>query len=208
MSITKKLLLVLVGGFSLFSCIKHVVIPPPLPIVQLDASFRADTNGIMIVYSKGVNGFDMKATNFREINTPPQLSSIKYFCTMESVNVVEYFKVSLGRDTWNSSSGNFPPVNQFKVYFESLATLNIPFSDNADTGVIMEWRDANNKIWKTSQDSPLPQFFKLLSVSQESDEFGDYLKFTAEFAATFYSPDGLESKYLNNGLFVGYFQNN
>ncbi len=208
MSSMKKILFVLLGGFTLFSCIKHVVIPPPLPLVELDASFRADTNGVLITYTKGVNGFDMTPSNFREINTPPQLSSIKYFCSMQSVNVVDYFKVSIGRDTWNSTSGNFPAVNQFKVYFESLATLNVPFSNSADAGVLLEWRDANNQVWKTDQNSPLPQYFKFLSVKQESDEFGDYLKFVAEFSATFYSPDGSQSKTLNNGLFVGYFKNN
>lgn len=206
MTTMKHLILVLLGGFSLFSCIKHVVIPPPLPMVELNASFLADTNGVQLSYIKGLNGFDIKATNYREILTPPQASNIKYFCSMESTSLVEYFKVSIGRDYWNAQSGPFPAVNQFKVFFESLT--NVPFSDDANAGVVLEWRDANNQVWKTKADSAFPQSFNFVSVSQESDENGDYLKFNAVFTATFYSPDESQTRTLNNGVFIGYFQNN
>lgn len=206
MATLRNLAFVLLGVSSLFSCIKHVVIPPPLPMVELNASFLADTNGTQISYIKGINGFDIKATNYREILSPPQQSNITYFCSMESINLIESFKVSIGRDFWSSANGAFPPVNQFRVFFESLT--NVPFSDNANAGVVLEWRDANNQFWKTQANSPFPQTFQFVNVKQESDETGDYLKFTAVFSATFFSPDGSQQRTLNNGLFVGYFKNN
>ena len=205
MSSMKNFVLILLGGATLFSCIKHEVIPPPLPQVELNASFVADTNGTQISYIKGLNGFDIKATNYREILTPPLQSNIKYFSSIESINLVEYFKVSIGRNFWNASSGAFPPVAQFRVYFESM--LSIAFSDDATTGVYLEWRDANNQLWTSKEDSVLPQSFSLVAVSQESDESGDYLKFTAVFTATLYSPDESQTRTLNNGVFTAYFLN-
>lgn len=202
----KNLLVILISGVFMFSCIKHVVIPPPLPQVDLSASFVADTNGVQIAYVTDVNGFFVQATNYREILSSPQPSNIKYFSTMQSSNLTDLFKVSIGRDFWDASTGPFPPVNQFRVYFESM--MAVPFSDNADEGVVLEWRDSNNQLWKTSQDSPLPQYFEFTSVVQESDEEGDYVRFTMIFTATFYSPDMSQTRTLTNGQYVGYFKNN
>jgi len=81
----------------------------------------------------------------------------------------------------DAASGPFPSVNQFRVYFESMLNVSLPFSDNANQGIMLEWRDANNQLWKTSETSPLPQSFIFTSISQESDEEGDYVKFTASF---------------------------
>lgn len=209
MSTMKNIVLVIFGGLSLFSCIKHEVIPPPRPEVELNASFRADTNGFPIIYSKGVSGFDIKTSDIREILTPPQFSNIKYFSSIESVNLVEYFKVSIGRDFWSAASGNYPPIGQFKIYFENLmASMSVAFSDDATTGVALEWRDANNQLWRSREEAVTPQIFSFTSVSQESDESGDYLKFRATFTATLYSLDESESRFLQNGEFVAYFKNN
>jgi hypothetical protein len=206
MSKLKYFIIAFVGITSLFSCIDHVVIPPPLPEVDLSASFSCDTNGTQINYTKGLNGFDVLATNYREVLTPPQPSNIKYFSSIQSTSLVEYFKVSIGRDFFDAADGPFPPVDQFRVFFESFTA--VPFSDNAEAGVHLEWRDANNQVWKTKANSGLPQAFNFVSVSQESDESGDYLKFSAVFTATFFSPDESQTITLNNGLYFGYFKNN
>jgi hypothetical protein len=204
----KNLLVILISGGFLFSCIKHVVIPPPLPQVDLSATFVADTNGTQFGYATDVNGFYVQATNYREILSSPQPSNIKYFSAILSTNFTDLFKVSIGRDYWDAVNGPFPPVNQFRVYFESMRNVSLPFSDDANSGVMLEWRDANNQLWKTSASSPLPQSFVFTSVVQESDEEGDYVRFTANFSATFYSPDMSQQRTLNNGQYVGYFKNN
>lgn len=202
----KNLIVILISGGFFFSCIKHVVIPPPLPQVDLSASFVADTSGVQIGYVKGVNGFYVQATNYREILTSPQPSNIKYFSAIQSTNLTDMFKVSIGRDLWDAANGPFPPVSQFKVFFESMT--NVAFSDDADAGVFLEWRDSNNQLWKTSQSSPNPQSFIFTSRVQESDEEGDYVRFTAIFSATFYSPDLSQTRTLTNGQYTGYFKNN
>jgi hypothetical protein len=202
----KHVFITFLGALTFSSCIEHVVIPPPVPVVELDGSFLADTFGTQISYVNGVNGFYLSASNFRQILTPPMQSNAKYFSTIQSTNLVDMFKVSIGKVNWISTDGTFPPVPQWRIYFESLT--NVPFSENAENGVELEWRDSNNEVWKTSETSPNPQSFNFIEVSQESDEDGDYLKYKAVFTATFYSPDGLESRTLNNGYIVGYFQNN
>jgi hypothetical protein len=204
----KNLLVILISGGFLFSCIKHVVIPPPLPVVDLSASFSADTNGVQISYIKDLNGFYVQATNYREILSSPQPSNIKYFSTIQSSNLTDLFKVSVGRDFWDAANGTFPTVGQFKVYFESMLNVSLPFSDDATQGVLLEWRDSNNQLWKTVAASPQPKSFVFTSITQESDESGDYVKFTAVFTATFFSPDMSQQRTLTNGQYVGYFKNN
>jgi len=202
----KNIWIILLSAATFSSCIKHVVIPPPLAQVDLSASFVADTSGAQIGYVKGVNGFYVQATNYREILTSPQPSNIKYYSAILSTNLQDLFKVSIGRDFWDASAGPFPPANQFRVFFESLS--NVPFSNDGDNGVMLEWRDSNNQLWKTSATSPNPQSFFFTSISQESDEAGDYVRFSATFSATFYSPDMSQTRTLTNGQYVGYFQNN
>jgi len=75
----KNLLVILISGGFLFACIKHVVIPPPLPQVDLSSTFIADTNGVQIGYATDINGFFVQATNYREILSSPQPSNIKYY---------------------------------------------------------------------------------------------------------------------------------
>jgi hypothetical protein len=201
-----SIVLFLLGG--LFSCIKHEVIPPPLPQVDLNGTFRADTNGAQFGYSSGVNGFFVQATNYREILSSPQPSNIKYFSAIQSSAANDMFKVSIGRDFWDAATGAFPSVNQFKTYFETRRNVSLQFSDDANNGVMLEWRDANNQIWRTSASSPLPQSFMFTSIVQESDEMGDYVKFTASFSATFYSADMSQQRTLTNGSYSGFFKNN
>ena len=209
MATLKYFAIFIVGGMSLFSCIKHEIIPPPRPMVELTGTFSADTNGSQITYIKGLNGFDVVATNYREILSPPQASSITYFSSMESTNLFESFRLSVGREFWNAADGQFPNVNLFRLYFENLKNLlSVPFSDDATQGVSLQWRDANNQLWRSKSDSPFPQSFVFLSVSQESDETGDYVKFVSVFTATLYSLDGTQTVTLNNGTFTGYFKNN
>jgi hypothetical protein len=195
----------LVAGFTA-SCIKHEVIPPPKPKVDLSSSFMADTSGFPIVYTKDVDGFFVEATNFRELQASPQLSNILYFNTMRSTNYADLFRVSVGRCYWDAANGQFPSVSQFKLFFEGMT--NPGFSDDGINGVMLEWRDSNSQLWRSRQNSTQPQNFVFTSILQESDEDGDYVKFSSEFSCYLYSLDGLDSVRFDNGRYSSFFKNN
>ena len=65
----KFFLLAIVTSGIIASCVKHEVIPPPKPQVDLSSSFSADTSGTTISYVKDVDGFYIEATNFRAIQS-------------------------------------------------------------------------------------------------------------------------------------------
>jgi hypothetical protein len=197
-------ILTLTGVLS--SCVEHEVIPPPKPVVDLSSSFRADTGEVTIVYTKDVDGFFIDATNFRELQTSPQLSSIKYINTISSTSNVQYVRFRIGKAFWDDASGNFPSLSQFQLFFDN--STNPLFSVGGEQGVEIEWRDANNKIWKTTPDTEEPQAFQFTSLVQESDESGDYMKFNAVFSCTLYSADGQDSVRFDNGSYSSYFRNN
>jgi hypothetical protein len=188
------------------SCIKHEVIPPPKPKVDLSSSFTADTSGFPLVYTKDVDGYFVEATNFRELQASPQLSNIVYYNTIRSTNYADLFRVSVGRAYWDAANGQFPSVSQFKLFFEGLSNPN--FSDDGINGIMLEWRDSSNKLWRTREASTQPQNFVFTSILQESDEIGDYVKFTSEFSAYLYSLDGLDSIRFENGRYSSFFKNN
>jgi hypothetical protein len=188
------------------SCIKHEVVPPPLPKVDLSSSFTADTSGATLIYTKDVEGFFVEATNFRELQASPQLSNIVYYNTIRSTNYADLFRISVGRAFWDAANGQFPSVSQFKLFFEGLT--NPGFSDDGINGVMLEWRDRNNQLWHTREASTQPQNFVFTSITQESDEDGDYVKFSAEFSCYLYSLDGLDSVRFENGRYSSYFKNN
>lgn len=202
----KFFLLAIVTSGIAASCVKHEVIPPPKPQVDLSSSFSADTSGTNISYVRDVDGFYIEATNFREIQTSPQLSSIVYLNTIRSTNYTDLFKVSFGRAYWDAASGDFPSVSQFKLFFEGM--MNPNFSDDGQDGIMLEWRDANNVLWRSREASTQPQDFVFTSIVQESDEEGDYVKFTSEFSCYLYSLDELDSVKFENGRYSSYFVNN
>lgn len=191
---------------ALASCIKHEVIPPPKPQVDLSSSFSADTNGTSIIYVKDVDGFLIEATNFRQLQTSPQQSSIIYLNTIRSTNYSDLVKFSVGRAYWDAIGGSFPSVSQFKLFFEGM--MNPNYSDDGQNGVMIEWRDSQNKLWRSREASTQPQTFVFTSISQESDEDGDYIKFSSEFSCYLYSLDNLDSVRFENGNYSSYFKNN
>lgn len=193
----------------LVSCVKHEVIPPPKPEVDLSTSFVADTNGTSISYVNDVDGFSVETTSFRELQSSPQLSSIIYFNTIRSTNYSDLFKISVGRAFWDAVEGDLPSISQFKLFFEGMLTPNDPvYSDGALNGIMLEWRDSESNLWVSNENSPEPQTFTFTSITQESDEEGDYIKFTADFSCWLYSLDGLDSVHFENGTYISYFKNN
>lgn len=202
----KFFFLAVAASGAIASCVKHEVIPPPKPQVDLSSSFSADTSGTNISYVKDVDGFYVEATNFRELQTSPQLSSIVYANTLRSTNYFDLVKLSVGRAYWDAGVDAFPSVSQFKLFFEGM--MNPDFSDGGLNGVMIEWRDSGNNLWRTRENSTQLQSFSFTSISQESDEEGDYVKFTSEFSCYLYSLDELDSVRFDNGRYSSYFKNN
>jgi hypothetical protein len=190
------------------SCIKHEIVPAPKPMVDLTSSFSADTNGVAINYKTGTDGYAVTCDNYREIKSSPMLSSIVFYNTLKSDSKVDQVKLSAGHAEWDASTGNFPPL-QTVTDFLSKSTPPV-YSTGGMNGVEIIWKDATGVIWKTKDTSQatMPQTFSFTSVTQESDETGDYFKFKASFDCYLYNSSETDSIHLTNGIYTSYFKNN
>ncbi|MES2798829.1 MAG: hypothetical protein V4638_02330 [Bacteroidota bacterium] len=179
--------LVVLTGMILPSCIKHEIIPPPEPVIELTCNFYGVVNGTDVELTQNVNGYDNLPTKEKIILSAPQLSSATYYARMGSAQSQRYVQVGLGSIQWDASAVNDPSLTQFNDFF--LAATTPPFSDGAVAGFEFEYRDANGKIWNSHAVNPNAQAVAFTNIVQESDAAGDYSKFQCNFSCYVYNQD-------------------
>lgn len=201
---------IIIGIAMLSSCIKHEVIPAPTPRVDLPASFTASLNGFGYEIIKDVDGYSCKASQAKELLPTPQLSNMIYYSSLQSQEKLDFIQIGIGKLKFNADHNLDPSLVAFKDFFADNPTRN--FSNSAEDGVEIIFRDGNGKIWKSDESIP-GQSFEFTEVVQESDEFGDYLKFTAKFNAVLVfdiadvdHPDYGSITTIENATFQGYFK--
>lgn len=201
-----KGILIFIGAGLLASCIKHEVIPAPEPRVDLPANFTAKINGAGYELIKDVDGVHCVATQALEILPSPQPSNVIYFSSIESSQKLDLVKVSLGKLNFNPNENTKPSVAEFKTFFE--LNQNPSFQIGGEGGVEIVYRDASGNVWMSMEDSGMPQSFVITSLSQESDELGDYMLFTAQFSVTLYDDieDPTDAILIEDAIYKGYFK--
>lgn len=178
---------VVLSGLLLPSCIKHEIIPPPEPVVDLTCSFIGIVNGTDLELTQNVGGYTNNPTKEKTILSAPQLSSAQYYARMSSTQSQRYVQVGLGSVQWDASAVNDPSLTQFNDFF--LAATNPPFSDGAVAGFEFEYRDSNGKIWNSHAVTPNGQSVVFSNIVQEVDANGDYSKFQCNFSCYVYNQD-------------------
>lgn len=187
------------------SCIDHVIIPPPVPVVEFDCSFSATIDGATYNLVEDVNGCYCESTKSKEINPSPQPSTATYNAIMKSDVQLDFIQVSLGKLNFNADVEADPTLTQFETFFNSNATP--AFSEGAVAGIEIVFRDGAGNVWYSDPNSAASQSFVFTSLVQESDENGDYMKFQAEFSCTLYDDiaNPTTSIVMENAVFKSYF---
>lgn len=207
---TKKLILsALLFTGVLSSCVKHEVIPAPQPLVELKTYFTGIINGTDVEFTDDVDGFNGETTQAQYIFPAPALSSVVYYCDMNSNLIETSIKVGIGSLDWDAAAIEKPSLTQFNDYFTGLKTPNVVnFSNGALDGVEITYRDAFGNTWVSDENSVNLQEVKFIDVKNESDNTGDFSKVTVEFSCHVYRTVGLEkdSVRIDNGHFEGWFQ--
>jgi hypothetical protein len=178
----------IVGSVALFlgisSCIKHEIIPPPEPKVDLDCHFRGFINGTDTELTENVVGYYLETNKTKIILPSPQPSSAVYYAEMKTNQNLRSVKVSLGSVAWDATASDDPSLDMFNSFMN--ANLTPTFSNNAAAGFEFTFRDINGVVWRSKEDSPDPMDVTFSNLSQESDASGDYNKFTVVFSCTVY----------------------
>ncbi|HZH86937.1 MAG TPA: hypothetical protein VFD77_06450 [Brumimicrobium sp.] len=200
-------------GFSIIlsllilpSCIKHEVIPAPTPEVDLPASFRGLLQGSSYEIIKDVNGYYCDATQAKEILPTPQPSKIIYYSSIKSEQQLDFIQIGIGKLNFNSDSNIVPTIDAFTAFFNN--NVNPDYKLGANGGVEIVYRDGQGGIWISDENSVLPQDFTFTSLVQESDENGDYMKFTATFNVSLVDDvtTPTDTIVFQNAVFDGYFK--
>jgi hypothetical protein len=202
-------LIVLIALVSLLqSCIKHEVIPAPVPAVDLSCNFLGTIDGTSIELTENVAGYAGKATKNLTILPGPAVSSAAYNFEMSSPTSMNSVKIVLGSVLWNSSVSISPDLTAFNVFHTT--SVSPVYSTSGTSGLEVSFRDGSGLIWTSKQNSKNAQNVSFTGITQESDSSGDYSKFTCNFNCYVYhqDPSSLlwDSLNIKNGTLKGWFQ--
>lgn len=194
--------------FSFSSCIEHEVIPAPIPKADLSCHFSGTVNNTFVELTENVQGYKLNPSKSTLLNPSPQLSSVKYYADMSSLENAISVRVGLGSISWDDAgSAGVPPLNVFNSFFTTNTTP--AYSDGSVAGFEISYRDGSGGIWVSKQNSVNPHTVTFSAINQESDANGDYSKFICEFNCYVYriNPQTslLDSMRIQNGRLEGWF---
>lgn len=171
------------GLVSLVSCEDHEVIPPPVPIVDLDCECEAVINDSLVNYSDTCRYFSTK-----QIVTGG-LSTAQYESRIEKSNLVQGMKLEIRSLEWTDDGSNTPTLAQWQAFFDTQMTPTLLPATAGNNGVVLKWTDPNNKVWTSDSSTICFKNFAFTSMIQDSDTTGDYMMFKAEFNCTLLNSD-------------------
>lgn len=198
---------------TLFSgCVKPEVIPAPEPLVDLKVHFEGIINGTDVEYTDDVDGFNGETSDAKLILTSPSPSSVSYFCNMTSNLIDRSLKVGMGSIYWDAGALEKPSVEDFNAFFTDLKDqTGIPFTAGAIDGFEVSYTDNFGNTWVSDPTSTNAQSALFTEIKNESDNTGDFSKFTVEFSCYLYrtvntNPIERDSISISDGVFQGWFK--
>lgn len=175
--------------FAISSCIKHEVIPAPLPMVELSCHFNGIINGSNIELTENVSGYYCETSEAKILLPSPNLSSASYFSEMlSSLNPLSV-KIALGSALWDAATAIDPSVSTYNAFHASNLTPN--FSSAGGAGFEFYFRDGTGVTWTSNPSSVNFQDVVFSNIIQESDTSGDYSKFKCNFDCYVYHTDAV-----------------
>jgi hypothetical protein len=204
-------------GFALIlglglGCVKHEVVPVPIDSVKLKPHFTATINGTDVEFTDDVDGFN--GTDSQDLNIlsgTSDKSSVKYYCDMNSNLISTSIKVGIGKILFDASAVDRPTLNEFNDFFTAKLSTDVYYSDNAEDGLVVIYRDAFGNTWTSKQNSINTQMVDFTKVTNQSDDTGDYSLFSVDFSCHVYrtvkvSPLEIDSLRIDNATFEGWFK--
>jgi hypothetical protein len=195
---------------AFFSCVKHEVIPKPIESVKLVPYFTGIINGTDVEYTDDVDGFNGETTEAQYIVAPPAFSKFVYFHEMNSNLINTTIKVGIGSLEWNAGALEKPSLTQFNTFFtERLTPVTLNYSLNAIDGFEVTFKDAFSNTWTSDETSVNTQTASFTSIENDSDNTGDYSKFTVNFSCYVYRSVSLierDSILIENGILKAWFK--
>jgi len=173
------------GLLSLNACIDHEVIPPPLPLVDLNCDCSASINDSLVSYS------DSCHYSSEKVIVSGGVSKAQYQTQIEDVDVVGGLELEVRSINWIDDGSNNPSLGEFKTFFIDNPTPGFSGGINHN-GVVIRWTDPNGNVWISDTTSAEPvciQNFVFNTLIQESDTLGDWMQFDADVSCKLINSD-------------------
>lgn len=208
----KIFLYLTIAALPIISCIKHEVIPAPVPKVELKSKFTGLINDVQTEYNEGVSGYTCVPTQDKNLLTSPTLSSAIYYSEISSATAKPAIRIGLGKINWDTGVSADPSLESFTNFFTTPASILPNYKDDCSSGFNVKYTDANGTIYVSHENSVNYQDVKFTNILQESDPNGDYNKFVCTFNCYVYYSSGpnpaigLDSLKIQNAQLKGWFK--
>ncbi len=177
----KKVLILssIIGAFSFISCEEHEVIPPPVPIVDLDCECDATILGIVdsnISYSD-----TCRYSSTKTISTTT-LSEAQYQTQIQNSSLLQGIQIEMRSLQWNDDGSNNPTLADWQAFFNNNMTPGYYYDGMPiDNGVIVTWTDPNGIAWTSDTGAVCVSDFNFSWFNYDDDTTGQYMQFDATF---------------------------
>lgn len=162
---------------SITSCNnQHEVVPPPLPVAELECSCKGIVDGELKEYSD-----TCRYDNEKTISSSTSRAS--YTAEIKNAALTEGFEIEMKEIQWLDVGNNIPTTEEWEAYF--LANLDPEYYvDDAlsPNGVTIKYTDEFGTLWTSDTVSGCSSIdFVFASMELDSDLTGNYMKFKGVF---------------------------
>lgn len=202
----KPILSILVATLMILSCVKHEIIPAPIPTVVLKSKFTGTVDGIAENFSEGVNGYTCTPANITN-NSGSSISETFYSNIASTTTATTTPSVKIGLGVLTTAAT--PTTAEFNAFCNS--NTSPVYKLNSNGGFEVQYTTASQAVYKSDDTKP-SQTVSFSSIVQETDASGDYSKFVCNFSCYVYwvsgtpAPAGKDSIQIQNGVFKGWFK--
>jgi hypothetical protein len=166
------------GLLFMISCTDHEVIPPPVPLVDLDCLCEGT---IQTMTGDSSFTYDDTCTysSTKTINTISN-SEAQYQTQMMNAGMNQGWEVEMRSLYWNDDGTNNPTSTDWQAYFNG--NMNPVYAPTAnEDGVLLRWTDPNGKVWVSDTGQVCISNFTYNLFTYDKDTTGEYMKFDAVF---------------------------
>lgn len=183
----KTLIVGAVAGLAIMTaCTDHEVIPPPVPLVDLDCQCDGT-----ITNQNGDTSFTYNDTctysSTKTINTG-SLSEAQYNAQFQNLAMTGGFELEMRSLYWNDQGQNNPTSSDWQAYFEG--NLNPGYAPTTlEDGAVLKWTDPNGRVWTSDTSTICLSNFTFNLFTYDSDTTGEYMEFDAVAHGTLWNSD-------------------
>lgn len=171
------------GLMSLNACTDHEVIPPPLPLVDLNCDCEATINDSSVTYT------DSCYYSSEKVIVTGGVSKAQYKTRIEDEDTPGGLELEVRSINWVDDGTNNPSLSEFKSFFVDNPTPVFSGGINHN-GVVIRWTDPNGKVWiSDTTTSVCIENFVFNTLIQESDTLADWMQFDANVSCKLINSD-------------------